>query len=836
MTKKGTLLLLCSCLVMMLTDVLSLKAQRLLYPTHFNLSEVTLLDSPFKQAMERNCQALLDFDTDRLLTPFVRQAGLSSSGNSTYAGWETKHPAFESWAWNPDMAMDGHVTGHYLSALSMSYAASRDESMRAKLLERINHIVDVFCDCQAVFDNDKNGMKGFIGGLPDNEIWKTLYSGDYRVYNQRGNWVPFYCEHKVMAGLRDAYVHAGNTKARDAFQKMSDWVIELVRNFKDVDMEMQILQWEPGAINEVLADAYYLFDEGKYLRAANKFSHQIMVENILRDDTHDFMNLKNVNESTAKFLGYARISELKKEERYDRAVNVFWNDIVGRRMTTINGTGINGNFQPVNKSTRFIAEADGPDACGTYNMLKLAERLFDRVHSAQYAEYYEGAILNHILGNQDPETGGYVYHTSLRPDTYRMYSKPNQAMWCCVGTGMESQAKYGDFIYTYDHDTLFVNLFIASELESDKIALRQETQFPYGQTSKITVKKNGNYVIAVRRPSWTNQDFDVKVNGKQPKNFKPMQKDVECYYVPCGKSWKEGDVIEVSYPMTLSFEECPHVPTYIALKFGPVVLAGVTEKSTSSKPFMNEYAGIGRRDHSNTSRQPQQSLALAPMLITERNQIPTRIKTKDIRQLTFIVDASAPGSQWKEVELQPLYTTHHSKYTVYWNQQNEAAWLRNPLYLREQQAEQLAKVTFDMIDVGDEADEIKHNMRTSEMGSSGTFNGNAFRSCQQNDWFQYDMAIKEGIGLTKNDSVTFMLRLSLTDRGRKGGVYVNGALAKAFVVPAQVKGATKDRFFEMPVTVSAADFYNKKSVPIRFVPVNGSPFPRLYNIRFIKKE
>ena len=836
MTKKRILLSLCSCLVILLLSVSPVKAQRLLYPSHFDLSEVTLLDSPFKQAFDRNCQALLDYDTDRLLTPYVRQAGLSKSGNSIYAGWETKHPAFESWAWNPDMAMDGHVTGHYLSALSMSYAASRDEAMRSKLLSRINHIVDVLCDCQAVFDNDKTGLKGFIGGIPDNEIWKTLFSGDYRIYNQRGNWVPLYCEHKVMAGLRDAYVHAGNAKARDAFQKMADWIIEVVHNFKDQDMEMQILQWEPGGVNEVLADAYHLFGDGKYIRGANKFSHQIMVENIIRQgDSRDFINNKNVNEATAKFLGYARISELKNEDKYNRAVNIYWDDAVDHRMTAISGTGINGFFQPVNKSTRFIAEADGPDACGTYNMLKLTERLFDRSHSARYSDFYESAMLNHILGNQDPVGGGYVFYTSLRPDSYRMYSRPNEAMWCCVGTGMESHAKYGDFIYTLNEDTLFVNLFIASELKSDKVALRQETKFPYGQTSKITIQKSGNYVLAVRRPSWTKASYNVLVNGKQPKNFKSELKNGGGFYVACGKSWKEGDVIEITYPMSLSFEECPRVPTYIALKYGPTVLAGVTETSTAQSRFENEYPGLGRRDHSNTYSLEQKSLALAPMLIAERNQVPSRIKVKDGDHLVFSVDASAPGSQWSTLELKPLFATAHSKYTVYWNQQNETAWLKNPLYLREKQAALLAKLTLDDLDVGNETDELKHNMKTSETGSCGTFNGNAFRSCQQGDWFQYDLALKNDVPLSARDSVTVILRLSLTDRGRKGGVYINNKAAGGFVIPAQVKNATKDRFFELPITVSAAEFAGKPSVPVRFVGVEGV-FPRLYNIRFVKKE
>ncbi len=818
----------------------------MLYPSHFDLSEVTLLDSPFKQAMERNCLALLEYDVDRLLTPYVRQSGLTSGA---YAGWESKHPMFETWTGNSEMAMDGHVTGHYLSALSLSYASSRDEGMKGKLLERINHIVDVLCDCQAVFDQDKKGLKGFIGGIPDNEIWKSLYSGDYRVYNQRGNWVPFYCEHKVMAGLRDAYIYTGNTKARDAFQKMCDWIIEVVHNFKDADMEMQILQWEPGGVNEVLADAYHLFGESKYIRGANKFSHQIMVENILRDEGHTFLNLKNVNEASAKFVGYARITELKNDDRYTRATQIFWNDVVGNRMTAIGGTGINGSFQPVNKSTRFISEPDGPDACGTYNILKLTERLFDRTRNAQLSNYYESALLNHILGNQDPESGGYVYHTSLRPNTYRIYSQPNKSMWCCVGTGMESQAKYkriyggylsqakyGDFIYTFNEDTLFVNLFIASELKSERVALRQETRFPYGQKSKITVQKSGNYVIAVRRPSWTNDNFSVTVNGKAPKNFSPSRKGEACFYVSCGKSWKEGDIIEVSYPMALSFEECPRVPTYIALKFGPTVLAGVTDQSTRQSPFDNEYADGKLKDHSNAARQPLQGLGAAPMLISERSQIPTRISIKEEAILVFNVDASAPGSQWTTVEMKPLFKAHHSRNTVYWNQQNETAWLRNPLYLKEKQAAVLAKLMMDQIKVGDDASEGQHNMQLSETGSCGSLNGNTFRDCPPNQWFQYDLALSENVPLAKSDSVTIYLKLSVIDRGRRGGVYLNGKLAKPIIIPSQVKNVSKDRFFEMPIVVSAENIAGMNIVPIRFVATPDGPFPRLYGIRFAKKE
>ncbi|MBP5679629.1 MAG: glycoside hydrolase family 127 protein, partial [Bacteroidales bacterium] len=224
------------------------------YPARFRLDEVTLLDSPFKRAQDLNFHFLMEYDVDRLLTPYVRQSGLSSTtdAKSPYYQWEFEHPAFNSFAWNPALAMDGHLLGHYLSALSLACSACHDEGTKAKLRERVDYIVRVLRDCQEVFDHNKDGLKGFIGGIPDNNIWKGLHDSNYRTYNERGHWTPFYCEHKVAAGLRDAYLYAGNAMAKTVFQKMCDWLIDIVSMFRDDVMEMQILQWEPGAINEVL--------------------------------------------------------------------------------------------------------------------------------------------------------------------------------------------------------------------------------------------------------------------------------------------------------------------------------------------------------------------------------------------------------------------------------------------------------------------------------------------------------------------------------------------------------------------------------------------------------
>ena len=176
-------------------------AQSEIYPQHFDLSEVTLLDGPMKTMMEVNDELLLKYDTDRLLTPFIRQAGLSKDPSSKYYGWEEKHPNFRNWGGDAGFDLSGHVGGHYVSALALAYAATNDADMKEKMKERLDYCLNIMKDCQAAYKNDTKGLKGFIGGQPLNHIWTGLYAGDLTEFRKSGGWVPFYCEHKVLAGL-----------------------------------------------------------------------------------------------------------------------------------------------------------------------------------------------------------------------------------------------------------------------------------------------------------------------------------------------------------------------------------------------------------------------------------------------------------------------------------------------------------------------------------------------------------------------------------------------------------------------------------------------------------
>src|SRR5512142_3231211 len=118
------------------------------------------------------------------------------------------------------------------------------------------------------------------------------------------------------------------------------------------------------------------------------------------------------------------------------------------------------------------------ETCNTYNMLKLTAHLFCINPQSRYADFYERALYNQILASQNPSDGMMCYYSPLRPGAMKVYSKPFDDFWCCVGTGMESHARYGEEIYFRGADgSLYVNLFIPSELrwKEKGVMIRQET-------------------------------------------------------------------------------------------------------------------------------------------------------------------------------------------------------------------------------------------------------------------------------------------------------------------------------------------------------------------------
>ena len=399
--KKITLFAAC-CMLLPLSQ--KAVAQSEIYPQHFNLNEVNVTNGPLKVAQDLNFKTLLAYDVDRLLTPYVRQAGLNTGD---YANWTTLHPNFENWG-SGNFRLDGHVGGHYLTALALAYAACHESETKAQLKSRMDYMLKVMKDCQDVFNNNTAGLYGYIGGYPSNTLWTDMYAGNMTEFNNaRGN-VPFYVQHKVMAGLRDAYLYGDGetaTTAKAMYLKMCDWAINLVAKFNTSAMQ-DILNTEHGGVNEVLADAYKITGQAKYLDAAKKYSHTTMINGMQTVST-SFLDNRHANTQVPKYIGFERVAqEDATMTNYATAARNFWTDVTSNRTVCIGGNSMNEWFMAASAANRYVNECNGPESCNSNNMLKLSESLFDATHDSKYADFYEGTMYNHILSTIDPVTGG----------------------------------------------------------------------------------------------------------------------------------------------------------------------------------------------------------------------------------------------------------------------------------------------------------------------------------------------------------------------------------------------------------------------------------------------
>ena len=482
------------------------------------LSEVRISGSSvFAPAVRAGVSYVDELDPDRLLAPFLREAGLPKKAEC-YGNWES-------------CGLDGHTLGHYMSALANFIASGNDPD--GHFAKRLAYVVSELARCQAAHGD------GRCDGVPKGaETWAKIKSGDEGEIFK--HWVPWYNVHKTMAGLRDAYELAGVAAAKDVLVRLSDWSVGVTSRLDDGKMQ-HMLDQEYGGMNEVLADVYAMTGDAKYIDAARRWEHRRVFDPLYRHE--DRLTGLHANTQIPKFAGLARTAQLTDDERRWDAADYVWREIVTHRSVAFGGNSVGEHFHPADDFGKMMSSRDGPESCNTSNMLRLTERLFEHDPRAEYAAYYERALYNHILPSVNTRHPGFVYFPPVRPAHYRVYSTPTNCFWCCVGTGMENPGKYGRFIYARaGSDTIYVNLFVDSELKG---VLRQRTDFPESGATTIEFLRPFSGTVYVREG-----DKYAKHEG----------------------SWKKGDVVKASRPMDWHVEMLPDGSDWGAVMRGPIVM------------------------------------------------------------------------------------------------------------------------------------------------------------------------------------------------------------------------------------------------------------------------
>lgn len=782
-----------------IAPALGVVAQDKLYKDEFPLGDITLLDGPLKHARDLNVQVLLKYDCDRMLAPYRKEAGL-----------QPRKPSYPNWD-----GLDGHVGGHYLSALAINAATGNEECRK-----RMEYMIS---ELQLVLDANNQRHEAwchnYIGGVPNSaKMWTAFSKGDFGPYF--GIWAPFYNIHKMYAGLRDAWLYCGNEQAKNLFLKFCDWAVDITRDLNDGQME-KMLGNEHGGMNEVLADAYAITGELKYLDCARRFSHRMLL--VPLENGKDCLDNMHANTQIPKVIGYQRIAELAHDVQYHNASEYFWEIVTRQRSLAFGGNSRREHFPTKENCIDYINDIDGPESCNTYNMLKLTENLNRVKPDGMYGDFYETAMFNHILSAQHPQHGGYVYFTSARPRHYRNYSAPNKAMWCCVGTGMENHGKYGQFVWTHDKgvkaedDALYVNLFVASELnwKDRKMVIRQQTAFPYAETSVVEVAKGkGTFILKVRKPSWC-ENFTVKGVGFDADSYE------ENGFVCMKRKWKKGDQVKISMPMHAYIKPMINVPQYVAIMYGPILL-GMKSGTEDMRGLIADDSRFGQY-----AGGKKLALDEAPILLPKHlDDIAKNLKPVPAKPLHFKLATHMENTI--DGELQPFFEIHDSRYMMYWLAlgENDYKAYMQKLADEEKARQALEARTVDKVNPGEQQPETDHRMETDD-SNKGNTEGIFFRDAKDGHYFSYLMQTKGETNLS------LQLKFWGQDEWRTSefDIYVNDKLL------CSVNNSHRWRttqFKTVDYAIPSEFVKGKKEIRVKFVAHKGKQVGQIYGVRLVK--
>jgi len=728
----------------------------------FPLEAVRLLPSPFLTAVEANRAYLHRLDSDRLLHNFRKHAGLKPKGE-VYGGWESDTIA-------------GHTLGHYMTALALMYAQTGD----AESKRRLTYIIDELEVCQAQSpDGYVSGFQRKRGDIVEDGklALEEVRRGEIRSagFDLNGSWVPFYTWHKLYAGLLDADRYIGSRKAIPIAERLGGYIEGVFAGLTDAQVQ-SVLDCEHGGLNESFAELYARTGNRRWLALSQKIYHRKILDPLA--ERRDSLSNVHANTQVPKLIGLARLYELTGEPRYATASAFFWDTVLENYSYVIGGNSDREYFQAPKTISKHITEQTC-ESCNTYNMLKLTRHLYAREPRPEHFDYYERAHLNHILGHQNPRTGGFCYMSPLMSGTHREYSSDFNDFWCCVGTGIESHAKHGESIWWRAPGELIANLYIPSLLswEAQGAKVEMTTGYPFDDVVKIRFverRKRGPVSLALRVPAWCEAPR-LAVNGEG------VLATPDRGYLRVRRAWKAGDEITLTLPRTLRLEPTPDDPKTVAVLYGPLVMAGdlgrATETWTGPAPVLVGADLLG---------------AMAPQAE------PAVFRTQGVGR---------PG----DLTLRPYAFAQERNTAVYFRRFTDSEWVAEQASYQAEQARMrdLQARSADVMHLGEMQAERDHKL-DAKISYPVVYRGRNGRDARSGGFFEFTMKTRPG-------PLVLQATYWGEERNRRFRILVDGVV----VAQERLTGERPGEFFERDYPVPPELTKGKSEVRVRFEPETG---------------
>ena len=773
------------------------------------LGAVRVTGGPLKHAQEMDARYLLELEPDRMLAFYRDRAGLTPKG-APYGGWD-----------GDGRNLTGHIGGHYLSAVSLMFAATGD----ARFKERADYIV---AELKEVQDAHGDGyLSALVGGR---DCFGRLARGEIRSgsFDLNGQWSPWYTLHKTYAGLRDAYRHTGNRTALDVEVAFAAWAEGVLAGLSDAQLQ-HMMNTEFGGMNEVLVDLYADTGDERWLALSWKFEHRAFIQPLQR--LRDNLAGKHGNTAVPKLIGSAsRFIETGNPGDLI-AADFFWDRVAHHHSFATGGHGVDEYFGPPDELSDRV-DGRTAETCNVYNMIKLTRQLFSVRPDALYADFHERALFNHILSSMDPEDGRTCYMVPVGRGVQREYQDMQRSFTCCVGSGMESHALHGDGVYYEDGERLWVNLYVPSTAEwrEGGVRLAMETGFPEGETATLRLELEAPraFTLALRRPHWAGGGFGVKVNGAAVASpadpagmefagrsqYQAPPSDVSTY-VEISRTWRSGDVVEVTLPKTLRMEEVPDNPGRVSFLWGPLVLAGDLGPERA------------RRSEDEETGPPVAPVFVAAHRPMEEWVLPDG-EPGNFRSAGVGRSPDETGAV-RDVAFRPFYRLQRRTYSTYWDVFTPEEWdVRRAEYAAEaQRKRRLEAATVAYLEPGERVFEDQFAYQGGEGAESARILGRPGRRARS--WFSYEVPVEAGHPLA-------LLVTHYSDDRRSIPADFEILVDGVKVGEAQVDRTEPPRFFDLEYALPAAVVAGKERITVRFQAKQGSQIATVFAVRLVRAD
>jgi DUF1680 family protein len=666
-------------------------------------------------------------------------------------------------------------------------------------MERVVRVVAEFAEVQ--------NADGYIGALAGGlEAFTALSKGKIRSggFDLNGLWSPWYVEHKIFAGLRDAHRYAGNDTALQLEIRFAGWVEQTLSNLTDAQNQ-QMLNTEFGGMGEVLADLYADTGDSRWMILSNKFEHHRVIDPLSNGEDH--LGGLHANTQIPKLIGSLKRYTYTGSQSDGKAAEFFWDSVVAHHSFASGGHGKDEYFGPPDElGDRLDGRTD--ESCNVYNMLKLTRGLFALHPNIKYAEFQERALYNHVLASINPDDGSMCYMVPIGRGVRHEYQDMFHDFTCCVGTGMENHALHGYGVYYESGSRLWVNLYTPSTVNwaSRDVRISVDTSLPLGDDAQLTVDTPSpkTFTLTLRRPAWADIGFGISVNGK---SFKTI--GAPGSYVDITRKWQHGDRIDITIPKALYALPVPDNDRRAALMWGPLMLTGdMGPEDGPSQKGIPVFLGANR--------------PVSDWLMRDTAQAAVFHGTGLGRETATGGDIDIP--------LRPFYLMHRRTYAGYWDLYTPEEWEAKVAELTAEREKQLKldAMTVAFVQPGEMQSERDFNEQGINSTPELTLGKHGRRG---SDWFSFDIPVEPQGSMT----------LAVTYCSEEFAKTIFTILADGQIIGTQTisrtaPGSPSPTFYDMNYQIPLSITQNKSKITIKFSASTGSEIAAVYGLRMMRTE